>query len=66
MKLADEAVEKIAEVLIHLGEASILAGVGSFFIGNIKWYFGFAGIFLGAGLIIYGIYLINKIKSRSD
>jgi hypothetical protein len=27
MKLADEAVEKISEVLIHLGEAAIIAGV---------------------------------------
>jgi len=66
MKLADEAVEKIAEVLIQLGEASILAGVGSFFVKNVQWYFGFAGIFLGAGLIIYGVYLIHKTKSRSN
>jgi hypothetical protein len=30
MKLADEAVEKIAEVAVHLGEAAIIAGVGPF------------------------------------
>jgi hypothetical protein len=66
MKLADDAVEKIAEVLIHLGEASILAGTGSLFIKQVRWYIGVLGIFLGVGLISYGVYLIHTIKSRSD
>jgi hypothetical protein len=66
MKLADEAVEKIAEVVVHLGEAAIIAGAGSFFVQGVRWYFGVGGIFLGIGLIAYGIYLINKIKTRSN
>jgi len=42
----------------------MIAGVGSFFVEGVRWYFSFAGIFLGAGLIIYGIFLIHTIKSR--
>ncbi len=66
MKLADEAVEKVAEVVVHLGEASILGGAGSFFVQGVRWYFGIGGIILGLGFIAYGIYLIHRIKSRRN
>jgi hypothetical protein len=66
MKLADGAVEKIAEVTVHLGEASIIGGAGSFFVQGVTWYFGIGGIFLGLGLIAYGIYLIHRINSRRN
>lgn len=38
MKLADEAVEKIAEVLIQLGEAATIGGAGSLFVKAVPWY----------------------------
>jgi hypothetical protein len=66
MKLADEAVEKIAEVLVHLGEAAIIGGVGLIVIESGKWYWGVGGIFIGVGLIVYGVFLIHNLKSRSN
>lgn len=66
MKLAGEAVEKVAEVLIHLGEASIIGGVGFVAIDSSKWYIGVGGVFVGAGFIIYGISLIHKLKNRNE
>jgi hypothetical protein len=66
MKLADEAVEKIAEVVVHLGEASIIAGGGSFFVKDVAWYFGVGGVVLGLGLIAYGVFLIDSLKSRRN
>jgi len=66
MKLADEAVEKISEVLIHLGEAAIIAGSGSLFVKSVPWYVGIIGICAGAGFVVYGVFLIHNLKSRSD
>jgi len=66
IKLADEAVEKIAEVAVHLGEAAIIAGVGSLFVKIVPWYVGVLGILLGIGFITYGVFLIHQLKSRSE
>ena len=56
MKLANEAVEKIAEVVVHLGEASIIGGGGSLVVSDVPWYVGLIGILLGLGFIAYGVF----------
>lgn len=61
MKLADEAIEKIAEVLVHLGEAAIIGGVGLIVLESRKWYWGVGGIFIGVGLVVYGVFLIHNL-----
>jgi len=66
MKLAAAAIEKIAEVLVHLGEAAVIDGVGLIVIESRKWYWGVGGIFIGVGLVVYGVFLIHNLKSRSN
>jgi len=62
MRLADEAVEKIAEVTVHLGEAATIGGAGSLFVKAVPWYVSTIGILLGFGLIAQGVFLIHKLK----
>jgi small neutral amino acid transporter SnatA (MarC family) len=62
MNVKDKTLEKFGDVLINLGQVSLIAGVGSLFLkepGIWIWILGIAG---GLILISVGLYVINKTK----
>ena len=52
--------EKIGDVLIRLGETSIIAGAATLFVKELNILFFLLGIFVGIILIILGLITINK------
>jgi hypothetical protein len=65
VRLNEKAKDKFSDVCIHLGEAAIIASVGSFFIEGVKLYFAIGGILPGCMLIFYGIILTNQIGKEN-
>jgi hypothetical protein len=66
MKLNNESKDKLSDVFIHLGEAAIIASAGSFFLGDIKWYFAIGGVIFGSVLILNGIIIANSIRKENS
>jgi len=60
-KLKASTIEKFCDVLIHLGEASIIGGGATLFVkGLVSWGESIAGIAGGTFLLLWGLYIYNK------
>ncbi|MGH7599727.1 MAG: hypothetical protein ACREOI_25515 [bacterium] len=60
-KLKVSTIEKFSEVLVHLGEASIVGGGATLFVqGLVSWIESLAGIVGGIFLVLWGLYIHNK------
>ncbi len=54
-------VEKLSEVLIHLGEASIIGGGATLFVeGLIRWAATLVGVSGGIFMVLWGLYIYNN------
>jgi hypothetical protein len=54
-------VEKLSEVLIHLGEASIIGGGATLFVeGLIRWTATLAGVSGGIFMVLWGLYIYDN------
>lgn len=54
-------VEKLSEVLIHLGEASIIGGGATLFVeGIIRWTATLFGVSGGIFIVLWGLYIYNN------
>lgn len=61
LKLKTSTVVKFCDVLIHLGEASIIGGGATLFVqGLVRWSASVAGIVGGIFLVLWGLYIHNK------
>ncbi len=61
IKLKASTVEKFSEVLIHLGEASIVGGGATLFVqGLVRWGASVVGIVGGIFLVLWGLYIHDK------
>ncbi|MGH7457219.1 MAG: hypothetical protein ACRENG_38070 [bacterium] len=60
-KVKVATVEKLSEVFIHLGEASIIGGGATFFVqGLVRWGISIVGISGGILLVLVGLHIHNN------
>ncbi|MBS4029025.1 MAG: hypothetical protein KGZ58_10355 [Ignavibacteriales bacterium] len=64
MKLTNQALEKLADVCIRLGEASLIGNVAGLFLGGIPRGVAFTGGLIGIALILSGIYIHNLVSKK--
>ena len=63
MHLSKSTVEKLADVLIRLGEAGIVGSVATFFVSDFPHVYSGMGMIVGIFLIFSGLY-VNNLSER--
>ncbi len=64
MQLAKSTIQKLADVLIRMGEAATIGGVATIFVKDFSHYFSILGIVSGAVLILLGLYVNNLSEGK--
>jgi len=66
-KVKIATVEKLSEVLVHLGEASIIGGGATLFLeGLVRWGASLAGISGGIFLVLWGLYIFDNSNKLGE
>jgi hypothetical protein len=65
MKLTKQALEKLADAFIRLGEAAVIGNVAGIFLGGIPRSVAFIGGLIGLVLIVSGIYIHNLVSKKN-
>ena len=61
--IIDSTVEKFADALVRVGEASIIGSVATLFVETVEKPFSFLGIVIGISLVILGL-VVNNSRDR--
>jgi hypothetical protein len=67
VKFKAATVKKLSEVLVHLGEASIIGGGATLFLdGLVRWGASLAGISGGIFLVLWGLYIYDNAEKLGE
>lgn len=64
MRLNVEAIEKLGDTSVHLGEASLIGGVAAILVPEVPLETSVLGIAFVSFLILFGVLIINQIRDK--
>lgn len=66
MKLHNEVVEKIGELVIDLGKTAMIAGMASLFFERFRFITSIGALIVGLLLIFWGLYSFHVLARRQE
>jgi hypothetical protein len=64
MQLTKSTIEKFGDVLIRLGEASVIGAAATFFVKEFPFWQSLLGLITGGSSIILGLYVNNSAENK--